>query len=226
MSKLTAVAIAMFTTFALACGSADNASDDATSEDALAAKACGGFAGLHCPSSATCVEDPSDSCDPAAGGRDCSGICVDATKAKACGGFAGFTCSAGYACVDDPRDSCDPLRGGRDCGGLCARVMSSGGAKPTHCGGFAGTLCLGGAKCVDDPSDSCDPTKGGRDCLGICVEASDAGAKADAASGAAKGKFCGGFAGIQCQTGLSCVDDPSDACDPKKGGADCGGICQ
>ena len=37
--------------------------------------------------------------------------------------------------------------------------------------------------------------------------------------------FCGGIAGIQCPAGQSCEDDPNDGCDPKAGGADCGGIC-
>lgn len=37
--------------------------------------------------------------------------------------------------------------------------------------------------------------------------------------------FCGGIAGIQCPNGYTCVDDPTDTCDPKSGGADCGGIC-
>ena len=36
---------------------------------------------------------------------------------------------------------------------------------------------------------------------------------------------CGGFAGLPCPAGQQCVDDPSDDCDPKNGGADCGGIC-
>lgn len=36
---------------------------------------------------------------------------------------------------------------------------------------------------------------------------------------------CGGFAGLQCATGLTCVDDPTDTCNPATGGADCGGIC-
>ena len=39
------------------------------------------------------------------------------------------------------------------------------------------------------------------------------------------GQFCGGFAGIQCPSGLVCVDDPNDSCDPNAGGADCAGIC-
>ena len=39
------------------------------------AKACGGFAGLPCAPNEECVDDPTDSCDPAHGGADCSGIC-------------------------------------------------------------------------------------------------------------------------------------------------------
>ena len=37
--------------------------------------------------------------------------------------------------------------------------------------------------------------------------------------------FCGGIAGIACQQGYACVDNPEDSCDPEQGGADCGGIC-
>ncbi|MGH2614461.1 MAG: hypothetical protein ACRDJC_04430 [Thermomicrobiales bacterium] len=36
---------------------------------------------------------------------------------------------------------------------------------------------------------------------------------------------CGGIAGIPCPEGFTCVDDPRDDCDPKRGGADCIGIC-
>jgi hypothetical protein len=42
----------------------------------------------------------------------------------------------------------------------------------------------------------------------------------------AGGEFCGGIAGIPCAEGFTCVDDPNDDCDPRQGGADCGGICQ
>lgn len=38
-------------------------------------------------------------------------------------------------------------------------------------------------------------------------------------------KFCGGIAGFPCEGGKVCVDDPRDDCDPRRGGADCGGIC-
>ena len=40
-----------------------------------------------------------------------------------------------------------------------------------------------------------------------------------------KPQFCGGIAGFPCPDGQTCIDDPSDNCDPQNGGADCGGIC-
>jgi len=39
-------------------------------------------------------------------------------------------------------------------------------------------------------------------------------------------KPCGGIAGLPCAAGQTCVDIPNDDCDPAKGGADCGGMCQ
>jgi hypothetical protein len=43
---------------------------------------CGGIAGLPCPRGQFCIDDPCDDCDPAKGGADCSGICIDELKAK------------------------------------------------------------------------------------------------------------------------------------------------
>jgi hypothetical protein len=40
------------------------------------------------------------------------------------------------------------------------------------------------------------------------------------------GPFCGGIAGIKCPGSGTCVDNPGDSCDPRRGGADCGGICK
>lgn len=37
---------------------------------------CAGKTGATCPKGYVCVDDPSDSCDPAKGGKDCGGICV------------------------------------------------------------------------------------------------------------------------------------------------------
>jgi hypothetical protein len=38
-------------------------------------------------------------------------------------------------------------------------------------------------------------------------------------------KPCGGFAGLRCAGGTTCVDDPRDSCNPASGGRDCGGLC-
>ena len=37
---------------------------------------------------------------------------------------------------------------------------------------------------------------------------------------------CGGILGELCPMGEVCVDDPEDDCEPRRGGADCPGICQ
>jgi hypothetical protein len=39
------------------------------------------------------------------------------------------------------------------------------------------------------------------------------------------GARCGGLAPFPCYKGLVCIDEPNDSCDPKKGGADCTGVC-
>ena len=59
-----------------------------------------------------------------------------------------------------------------------------------------------------------------------CLPTADAADQTAALTEAQDGGFCGGFAGIPCAQGLTCVDDPNDDCDPNQGGRDCGGICQ
>eukprot|EP01083_Nonionella_stella_P253698 872718_1 len=59
---------------------------------------CAGFPGLSCPAHHTCIDDPSDSCDPLNGGADCNGICI--------GGDPPFTdCN----CGTDPVDPTPPV---------------------------------------------------------------------------------------------------------------------
>lgn len=82
---------------------------------------CGGLAGKPCPDGMTCVDDPSDDCDPAKGGADCMGICEKSDAPVSCGGFAGKPCPDGMTCVDDPSDDCDPTKGGADCIGVCKK---------------------------------------------------------------------------------------------------------
>lgn len=45
-----------------------------------APKTCGGIVGSVCPKGSLCTDDPSDSCDPKQGGRDCMGICTAPKK--------------------------------------------------------------------------------------------------------------------------------------------------
>lgn len=96
--------------------------DTGDEQDLRGVKHCGGIAGLKCSSGLTCVDDPIDSCDPANGGADCSGLCVDVKTAPKCGGIAGLTCASGLTCVDNPADGCDPSKGGADCMGVCVKA--------------------------------------------------------------------------------------------------------
>jgi hypothetical protein len=115
---------ALLATFA--CGS--SVEDDSAStggagaqQDLRSVEHCGGIAGLKCSGTLTCVDDPIDSCDPANGGKDCSGICVDVSKAQQCGGIAAIQCADGAQCVDNPNDHCDPSHGA-DCSGICVKA--------------------------------------------------------------------------------------------------------
>lgn len=110
--------------------------------------------------------------------------------------------------------------------------------EPDFCGGIAGFPCPVGQECIDDPNDECDPTMGGADCGGICVPATDPCATVRCARGTVcqvneqggagcvpAGPFCGGIAAFRCPGVGECIDDPTDDCNPRTGGADCGGVC-
>lgn len=56
----------------IACGGAKTAAPQVGPGDGR----CGGIAGFQCPDGHACIDDPTDSCDPDAGGRDCMGKCV------------------------------------------------------------------------------------------------------------------------------------------------------
>ncbi|KAL2129562.1 hypothetical protein VTI74DRAFT_7611 [Chaetomium olivicolor] len=131
-------------------------------------------------------------------------------------GFKIAPCPSGEVCKKvDP--ACDR---GENCLGYCVPSLSTTlirskttalPPKPTYqsCGGFRASPveCPKDEICIDDPySGGCGMAC---DAPGICV----------------KPVFCGGIAGVQCEDGKKCVDDPRDDCDPKNGGADCGGIC-
>jgi hypothetical protein len=97
-------------------------------------RSCAGFAGLSCPRSLVCVDDPYDSCDPGRGDTDCGGICVeprdvtsgcddpgrsyissDPTECAAtlfdCGGEQEFFDECGCGCligIGDDAETCGP----------------------------------------------------------------------------------------------------------------------
>jgi len=141
---------------------------------------------------------------------------------------------AGCGALEDLIDDLHHGGGSVDGGGGSV----DGGATGPTCGGIAGKPCPGMGKCVDNPNDSCDPAKGGADCGGICscIETvlCTKGSKFDSSPSVCAcvpevtpppATTCGGFTGKACPGMGKCVDDPSDSCDPTKGGADCGGIC-
>jgi len=173
---------------------------------------CGGIAGIQCPGLGTCVDDPSDSCDPNKGGADCGGVCQCSAAAVTCPVGAAFDSSPEVCtCVPKTPPTCGPV-----CAIACpyGNVLDDKGCPTCSCNPppdpCAAILCQSGTHCEKQEvvcvTAPCPP-------IGVCVP--------DAPK-----VSCGGIAGIQCPGIGKCIDDPTDSCDPTKGGADCGGICQ
>ena len=104
-------------------------------------------------------------------------------------------CSAG--------STCNPKTGA--CEANITPCMTIKCAAGYHCDNTAGG-------CVANPVDQCATvrcTAGTKNIpgLGCCL------------------KTCGGLHGTRCDGTDVCVDDPTDNCDPKNGGADCMGVC-
>lgn len=110
---------------------------------------CGGIAGIPCPEGETCIDDPSDDCDPKQGGADCGGICV--VKPNPC---AAILCPVGSQCI--PRGDtgvCVPVKPPID---RCAVVRCPAGTKCVDDG--TTVSCVGGDRCgevVCGPGTSC-----------------------------------------------------------------------
>ncbi|KAJ9451570.1 hypothetical protein DIPPA_24865 [Diplonema papillatum] len=130
-------------------------------------------------------------------------VCDD--KAS-CGGFLGKSCdSKSHVCIDDPSDDCDPLNGGADCIGCC--VIDQCLAVKCDAGLTCQLNSMGQAECVKDHIEDKDETSA---LAAVCKDKA----------------ACGGILGESCDSRSHvCIDDPSDDCNPLKGGADCSGCC-
>ncbi|HTK75144.1 MAG TPA: hypothetical protein VL371_07775 [Gemmataceae bacterium] len=131
---------------------------------------------------------------------------------RICGGFAGLSCPKGQVCKLDGNYP--------DASGHCKKpkVGEEGG----FCGGIAGIQCKAGLKCVFDEAPSTG--NNGAPLMGMPIFDQSGTCQIDEEPEPTT-QFCGGFAGIPCPSGQTCIDDPNDSCDPANGGADCGGIC-
>jgi hypothetical protein len=149
---------------------------------------CGGLAGFPCPDGFVCVDDPSDSCDPATGGADCSGICVPidenhcaailciegTTCCPQCGGICipnSMPCSEDL-CVSQPCNQvmCGP--GEYCCNEACSRCAGFGQmctneyCPPQQSSGepCGRNVCGSGEYCCNESCGICAPLGGG------CIE--------------------------------------------------------
>jgi hypothetical protein len=189
---------------------------------------CGGFAGIQCAGAGMCVDDPTDSCDPDNGGADCGGLCECNVLELCIEGFSFDPSPEVCACVESPEtDPCAAVRCAE--GTECVVIDDRASCEPTvhPC---ALVLCPPDTTCeVVDDRASCEPTV--HPCaLVLCppdttCEVVDGDAECRGIE-PPSGPFCGGFAGIECPGAGTCVDDPTDSCDPDDGGADCGGVCE
>lgn len=130
-----------------------------------------------------------------------SAIAVAQVQERPCGSEVA-ACEDGYTC-QLPSNCTNMDR----CTGSCVLTEPTKTYIPCDTDAAAGNECSADEVCMGDPrTGDCG---GPCNMPGICVTPT----------------FCGGFAGIRCPSGLTCYDDPRDDCDPKRGGADCGGVC-
>lgn len=105
--------------------------------------------------------------------------------------------------------------------------------RPPQADPCATVRCAAGTHCeVVDDAAVCAPDEPTNPCAAVLCpvdtecEVIDGEASCTAVEPTPTAPFCGGIAGFECPGAGSCVDDPADDCDPERGGADCGGLCE
>lgn len=128
---------------------------------------CGGIAGLPCPGSGECVDDPSDDCDPQIGGADCGGLCTCEVLGVCERGFEWNSAPEVCECVpiENPCNLVDCVPGNvcvvKDGEAVCV-PDTGGGTNPC-----AFTLCPINTECVERGGEAiCKPTGDGGDRCG------------------------------------------------------------
>ncbi|HET9959815.1 MAG TPA: hypothetical protein VFQ61_35230 [Polyangiaceae bacterium] len=137
---------------------------------------CGGLAGIPCPGSGRCSDDPSDDCDPANGGADCGGVCTCLQTALCIQGLVFDSSPEVCQCVPDPnQDICSRVRCAA--GTHCESGVGCVPDEPNPCAAVlcrTGTICEvheGEAYCVSDGTQECGKTTCGAGsvcCNGSC----------------------------------------------------------
>lgn len=139
-------------TYGSACSAANQGMSVASDGECPVEPAfCGGIAGIQCPDGQTCIDNPDDGCDPANGGADCGGICVDEPDPNSCEGSCGGQAAGGCWCDD-------ACAGYGDCCEDIDAVCSG-----TPCGD---EVCGGDEVCVTNvtqlgPQSRCEPVSAG-----------------------------------------------------------------
>ena len=172
---------------------------------------CGGSSQIECDVGSVCAYDPN--CDPTVAGSMCEGCCKDASIPQ-------------YPCPEDlSAEKC--LRNSS-----CSYDMMYKMCKPDLCFTNTPDECERSEHCAME-GRQCVASAARMECRG---SQDDCEKKTDCSWDDVKGcspmgtmqptcdKPCGGIAGIQCDTGLSCMYGP--ACNNMGGSADCMGCCE
>lgn len=126
---------------------------------------CGGIASLPCPDGMQCVDDPDDSCDPANGGADCSGMCVAQQGCSPV--MCELYCAYGFkkdangceicSCNPAPGNSCEGKCGGpsADKSCYCDSSCKSYGDCCADYDKYCGVRTPASGACVKNSNDAC-----------------------------------------------------------------------